>query len=163
MGSSTSGLYASAVSDDAAAPKNRLFVSPLALVSKALGFSPDERTATVWSHIEATQPEYPNTHLPRSFVVNTPAGKFWTHGHATKHMYSAVKKALYSPSFMGANHGMLTQFLLYDYRKSIIRAARSGIHLDGRSRIYGHWEIAFSKRPEDEHPVVMHAKFLGFK
>ncbi|MDO4502742.1 MAG: filamentous hemagglutinin [Coriobacteriia bacterium] len=162
MGSSISGLYV-ATHRDTAAINDKHQVPPVEAIMKAFGISPDERTATVWGHISATQAEYPGTYLPRSFVVNTPNGNFWTHGHATKHMYSAVKKAMESPSFMGANHGMLTQFLLYDYRKSIAKAAKRGIRLDGRSQVYGHWEIAFSKRREDKCPVVMHAKFLGFK
>ncbi len=132
------------------------------LVFDELRIRQGENTATVWFHIKATQQNYPGTHLPRSFIMRTPAGTFWTHGHGTKHMYSTVARALSSTSFNGANHGMLTQFLLYDYRKALIGAAKDGIRLDGVGRTYGHWELGFGKRPDDKYPVVMHAKFLGF-
>ena len=163
MGSGTSGLYegtfgSAGVSERAGAD----FGTGVDRLFKGLGIRPDERTATVWLHMTATQPNYPGTYLPRSFTMRTPNGDFWTHGHGTKHMYSAVRKALGSTSFKGANHGMLTQFLLYDYRKSLIAASKSGIRLDGVGRTYGHWELGFSKRAKNKHPVVMHAKFLGF-
>ena len=158
MGSGKSGLYSGTFGSTEQSVWDEIY----AFASKELGIRKDERTATVWFYMTATQPNYPGTYLPKSFTMKTPAGTFWTHGHGTKHMYSTVAKVLKSTSFNGANHGMLTQFLLYDYRKALAVAAKDGIRLDGVGRNYGHWELGFGKKPKDEYPVVMHAKFLGF-
>ena len=47
-------------------------------------------TSEVWNHITSTAENYSGTVIPKSFEINTPAGKMWTHGNATEHMYEAV-------------------------------------------------------------------------
>lgn len=47
-------------------------------------------TSIVWEHLEPTRGNYGGTDLPRSFNIDTPQGKMWTHGNATKHMHEAI-------------------------------------------------------------------------
>lgn len=131
-------------------------------LGRYLGIDPDEPTATVWWHIEPTQPNYPGTEIPRSFIVNTPNGKFWTHGNATKHMKEVVLSVKDTPLLKGTNPKLYAQFILYDYRKSLTAATRHGISLNAFIR-KGHWEFKFSKSAKDKHTVVVHALFKGFE
>ena len=43
-------------------------------------------SASVWSDITPTQPNYPGTELPRSFIMNTEDGMLWVHGNSMEHM-----------------------------------------------------------------------------
>ena len=159
VGSGTSGLYIGTYGSGQTSISDSL--KGVGAFAKALGVDSNENTATVWRHIIATQGNYRGTYLPRSFVVDTPSGSFWTHGNGTKHMYESIKKAMETPSFKGANHGLLTQFILYDFRESISAAAASGRILYGRKIQTGHWELIFSKTESDKYPVIKHAMFRG--
>lgn len=127
-----------------------------------LGISPDEPTATVWQHIEPTQPNYPGTEIPRSFTISTPNGKFWTHGNATEHMNEAVVSVKDAPLLKGTNPRLYSQFILYDYRKALTAATRGGVPF-GTSVRMGNWEFRFSRNSHDKHTVVIHALFNGFR
>lgn len=130
-------------------------------LSERLGIPPGERTATVWSHITATQPDYPGTKIPQSFVVDTPQGKFWTHGNATEHMSDAVTSLKRDPMLKSTNPNLFSQFILYDYRKALISATSGGIRYN-KSIKSGHWAFVFSKsRETDVNDVVIHALFTG--
>ena len=129
-------------------------------LSSLFGITPDEPTATVWYHIEATQPNYPGTEIPRSFIVDTPNGKFWTHGNATEHMYEAVASIKDAPLLKGTNPRLYAQFILYDYRKALTAATRDGIRFNTVINS-GHWGFKFSKSAKDRHTVVIHALFRG--
>ena len=48
-------------------------------------------TSKIWNKIEPTQEVYPGTDLPRSFNIETVQGQIWVHGHATKHLYEAIR------------------------------------------------------------------------
>ena len=65
------------------------------LFKGTFGFNAQEiwNTSIVWEHIDITQKNYGGTSLPRSFNIDTPQGKMWTHGNATKHMYENIKSA----------------------------------------------------------------------
>ena len=120
-----------------------------------------EPTAKVWAHIKPTQENYVGTEIPRSFLVKTPTGTFWTHGNATKHMNEIVTSAMRKQRLAQANPKLLSQFVLYDYRKSLIDATKNGVVLNKNIRT-NHWDFRFSKRKGDKDTVVIHALFSGF-
>lgn len=129
----------------------------------------DESTAVVWEHIKATQETYSGTVIPKSFEVDvpksskTPAGKMWTHGNATEHMYEAMISIKESPRLKGSNPNLYSQFILYDYYKSLGRAIKKGINFKTTVRI-GNWEFAFAQaRNGQNYPVVKHALFTGLE
>lgn len=119
-------------------------------------------TSVVWSHITATQNDYPGTELPKSFNIDTPQGKIWTHGNATEHMYEAISSLKKSaPTMVNSNPKLYTQFILYDYWKSLGKAVKSGIEYNKKITV-GRWEFILSKpRKAGDNPVVKHAQFKG--
>lgn len=126
-----------------------------------------ETTASVWNHIKPTQENYNGTLLPKSFEVDvpvtkdTPSGKLWTHGNSTEHMYEAISSVNNDPMLRNSNPNLYTQFILYDYYKSVGKAVEKGVNY-GKMIISGDWEFVFSKpRGENKYPVVKHAKFTG--
>ena len=126
-----------------------------------------ETTAAVWKHIKSTQDNYAGTILPKSFEVDvpitdqTPSGKMWTHGNATEHIYEAISSAHFLPNIKNSNPNLYTQFILYDYYKTIGHTVKNGIEY-GKLITLGSWEFVFSKpRKAQDYPVVKHAKFIG--
>jgi len=120
-------------------------------------------TSIVWEHLEPTQGNYGGTDLPRSFNVDTPQGKMWTHGNATKHMHEAILSLKDDPKLKDSNPKLYTQFILYDYWKTLGRTVKSDIKYE-KKITSGSWEFIFSKpRTQDGNPVVKHAKFTGLK
>ena len=118
-------------------------------------------TAEVWQHLKSTQPNYTGTDLPRSFTIDTLMGKMWTHGNATKHMHEAISSLKQNPLLKFSNPHLYTQFILYDYWKSLNNAVRNGITYD---KIINkeHWEFIFAKpRKKGEFPIIKHAKYNG--
>lgn len=129
----------------------------------------DEPTAVVWAHIKQTQPNYSGTLLPRSFEIDvpltkeTPDGKMWTHGNATEHIYEALTSIKEDPRLKGSNPSLYTQFILYDYYKTLGSAVSKGLDYAKTVRI-GNWEFAFAKaRSGASYPVVKHALFTGIE
>lgn len=127
----------------------------------------DESTAAVWKHIESAQENYPGTILPKSFTVdvpitaNTPDGKMWTHGNSTEHIYEAISSCKDNPRLKNSNPMLYTQFILYDYYKSLSKAVINEVKW-GKMITYGNWGFVFSKpRNGQKYPVVKHAKFNG--
>jgi hypothetical protein len=116
-------------------------------------------TSIVWKYIDVTQENYAGTDLPKSFNINTPQGKMWTHGNATKHIYEAILSSKDDPKLKESNPKLYTQFILFDYWKSLNAAVSSGITYE--KKIYsGKWEFIFSKpRKNSDNPVVKHARF----
>ena len=152
MGSGRSGLYSGAT-------------SAIADTDYTLAVSiKEENTSEVWKHIQSTQPVYAGTVIPKSFVIDTPQGKMWTHGNATEHMNEAVTSIKQNaPRIINSNPNMYSQFILYDYWKSLGRATNGGIKY-GKLIRSGKWEFIFSKpRKSGEHPVVKHAQFFGLQ
>lgn len=121
-----------------------------------------KNTSEVWKHIEATHPNYAGTPIPRSFTIDTPAGKMWTHGNATEHMYEAmIATKATAPKLLNSNPNLYSQFILYDYWKTLGKAVSNGIQYE-KIQTIGRWELIFSKpRKEGDKPVVKHSKFLG--
>ena len=78
-------------------------------------------TSIVWKHIDITQENHGGTDLPRSFNIDTPSGKMWTHGNATKHMHEAI---------ISLNPKLYTQFILFDYWVSLSFAVRREIKFE---------------------------------
>ena len=123
----------------------------------------DETTAIVWQHIKSTDSNYPGTEIPKSFTIDTPSGKMWTHGNATEHMYEALSSSNLYPLMKSSNPRLYAQFILYDYYKNLGKAVTNGIKYEVKIQ-KGSWEFIFSKpRSKDKFPVVKHAKFTGFK
>ena len=120
-------------------------------------------TSVVWSQVSATQGNYSGTDLPRSFTIITPQGKMWTHGNATKHMHEAILSLKDDPKLKDSNPKLYTQFIMFDYWKSLGKAVGSGIDYDKKITA-GSWEFIFSKpRGQGLDPVIKHAKFTGLK
>lgn len=120
-------------------------------------------TSIVWDYIETTQETYGGTDLPRSFNVNTPQGNMWTHGNATKHMHEAILSLKDDPKLKDTNPKLYTQFILFDYWKSLGLTVKNGIRYD-KKLTTGSWEFIFSRpRNAGDNPVIKHAKFTGLK
>ena len=130
-------------------------------LSRAVGIRPLRSTAEIWNHIEATDTTYPGTPIPRSFVIATPGGNFWTHPNGTKHMEEALNSIKELPVLKNTNPELFSQFILYDFRQAIIAATSAGLPKNRTKIRSGHWEFVFSKRSSDKYPVVNHAQFLG--
>ncbi len=118
-------------------------------------------TSIVWEHIAVTQDNYGGTDLPRSFNVDTPHGTMWTSNNATKHMHEAILSVRDFPLMKDTNPKLFTQFILYEYWRSLQVAVKNGIQY--RQKIYsGNWEFVFAKpRKPGDTPAVIHAKFTG--
>lgn len=144
-----------------------LFRDTIGSIAQELSF--DEPTAVVWNHITATQDVYNGTKIPRSFEIDvpktamTPDGKMWTHGNATEHMYEAMISIKDNPRLKGSNPNLYTQFVLYDYYKSLGRAISAGVSYKRTTKV-GNWEFAFGPaRKGQKYPVVKHALFTGIE
>lgn len=129
----------------------------------------DEPTAVVWDHITATQDTYGGTLIPKSFEVDvpqssvTPNGKMWTHGNATEHIFEAIVSIKDIPLLKDSNPNLYTQFILYDYYRSLCKAVAKGISFK-RIITIGNWEFAFAPaRKGQKYPVVKHALFTGLE
>jgi len=130
-------------------------------LSNTFSFEPNS-TAVVWNHINPTSENYGGTVIPKSFTIDTPSGKMWTHGNATEHMYdalNAIKKQ--APLIVNSNPNLYSQFILYDYWKTLGAAVGRSIKYE-QIVTERRWEFIFSApRSGAKYPVVKHAKFLG--
>lgn len=127
----------------------------------------EESTASVWQHLSSTQDTYNNTCIPKSFEIDvpisqyTPNGKMWTHGNATEHMVEAVNSVKNNPRLKNSNPKLYSQFILYDYYRTLENSVRKGIKFE-RVVKEGKWEFIFAKpRKGNKYPVVKHAVFSG--
>lgn len=128
-------------------------------------FSVDSQksTAEVWEHIGNPGSKYSGTNLPKYFEIDTPQGKMWTHPNATKHMHETLISTKNNPKLKNSNPNLFTQFILYDYYKSLGGAVNKQIKYN-RIVNKGNWEFKFAKpRNGGKYPVVIHAKFTGLK
>lgn len=126
-------------------------------------FEGGSRTGTVWDNIVPTQDNYPNTKIPRSFVVEVNGQKMWVHGNATEHMYEDVYKGIVTGKATAyTNPDLYTQQLMEDFYGSLEQATSSGI-VYGENIRCGNWEFIFSApRQEGQLPVIKHAQFNGW-
>ena len=120
-------------------------------------------TGTVWDNIKATQDNYPNTNIPRSFEVEVNGQKMWAHGNATEHMYEDVyAKIMAGEGTAYTNPNLYTQELMSDFYGSLEQATVSGIKY-GELIPAGNWEFIFAPpRQEGLLPVIKHAQFNGW-
>lgn len=85
----------------------------------------------------------------------------WTHGNATEHMYEAMVSIKENPRLKTSNPKLYSQFVLYDYYKSLGKAVSNGINYQHIIKV-GNWEFAFAPaRKGQTYPVVKHALFAG--
>ena len=119
--------------------------------------------------IRGTIPLMVHLFEPKSFEIDvpvtkdTPDGKLWTHGNSTEHMYEAITSAKDYPNLKNSNPHLYTQFILYEYYKSVGKAVNTGINYDKIITI-GNWEFIIAKpRAGYKYPVVKHANFIGLK
>ena len=77
----------------APAPNPYAYVGNPTMFADPLGLMPYEG-GTVWDRITPTQPPYPGTLLPQSFVMHTPHGDMWVHPNATDHLYDEARNLL---------------------------------------------------------------------
>ena len=120
-------------------------------------------TGTVWDKMKATQENYPNTVIPKSFEIEVNGEKMWVHGNATEHMYEDVYKRISIGNRTAyINPHLYTQELMGDFYGSLEMATYSGIKY-GEKITKGNWEFIFSEpRKEGQLPVIKHSKFNGW-
>ena len=119
------------------------------------------QTGTVWDNIKATQENYPDTDIPRSFEVEVNGQKMWVHGNATEHIYDDVYAKIAAGESM-TYVDLYTQELMSDFYGSLGQATISGITY-GEKIPAGNWEFIFAPpRQEGLLPVVKHAQFNGW-
>ena len=120
-------------------------------------------TGTVWDNIIATQNNYPNTNIPKSFEVEVNGQKVWVHGNATEHMYEDVyARIMAGEGTAYTNPNLYTQELMSDFYGSLEQATVSGIKY-GELISAGNWEFIFAPpRQEGLLPVIKHAQFNGW-
>ena len=116
-------------------------------------------TGTVWDDIEATQPNYGGSDIPRSFVMNTGGSKVWVHPNATEHV-AEYARARADNMASSQQVGLSTQAYLKSLQAAVGEATRGGVPL-GRTVTVGGWEMKFSQRPTDPLPALMHAFYVG--
>lgn len=127
------------------------------------GLEGGSSTGTVWDNIIATQDNYPNTNIPKSFEVEVNGQKMWVHGNATEHMYEDVyAKIVAGEGTAYTNPNLYTQELMSDFYGSLEQATVSGIQY-GELISAGNWEFIFAApRQEGLLPVIKHAQFNGW-
>jgi hypothetical protein len=144
------------------------YLNGLDKVDKAIKGSDDvikggSETGTVWDNITATQNNYPNTKIPRSFEIKVNGQKMWVHGNATEHMYEDVYKGISTGNGTAyTNPDLYSQELMNDFYGSLEQATSSGITY-GEKITSGNWEFIFATpRQEGQLPVIKHAMFKGW-
>lgn len=77
-------------------------------------------------------------------------------------MNEAVTALKSSQMMANTNPNLLSQFVLYDYRKTLNKVTSQDVKL-GHMYESDHWSIIFKKKKGDTNTVVVHALFKGFK
>ena len=93
-----------------------------------------------------------------------PQKEYWTHANATEHMYEdVVIRALKEHGLDSPRSKLYSQFILYDYRKSLSSLLRRTDFEHGKLFKEGKWEfIVVKPRKKGQNPVIKHAQFLGW-
>ena len=80
---------------------------------------------------------------------------------SSEYAYQAISSCKDNPRLKNSNPMLYTQFILYDYYKSLSKAVINEVKW-GKMVTYGNWGFVFSKpRNGQKYPVVKHAKFNG--
>jgi hypothetical protein len=123
----------------------------------------DENTAEVWNHITVTQPSDISLPIPKSFILSTKSGKYWVNPNGTKHIIDELTSSKTRHQLKQANPNLYSQFLLFDYYKSVNRISSRKI-LYGEKIVSGNWEFIFAEaRNGGKYPVIKHAQFTGWR
>ncbi|WP_413799202.1 DUF6531 domain-containing protein [Streptomyces iranensis] len=142
------------------APNHHGYVSNALNMADPFGLcSGPKGTGTVWDDIEATQPNYPGTELPKSFRMKAGDSEIWVHGNASEHIFEYAKgkaERMASPEQVG----VATQSQLKSLQAAVAEATRDGVPL-GKKIDVGDWELKFSQRPTDPLPALVHALYKG--
>ncbi len=121
-----------------------------------------EKTGTVWDQIEGTQPNYPDSPIPRSFNIDTTSGhRFWVHGNATEHFFEHFTGSLKRSCLDKAR--IATQVHLKSFEAALDKLAKQGYEFDKLYLVDG-WEIKIGQRSvvsTDKNPQVYHARYIG--
>ena len=127
---------------------------------ETIGYN-DWNTSIIWEQLDLTQECYEGTELAKSFNIKTSLGDMWVHPNATKHMHEAIISLKSDPRLKDSNPLLYTQFILYDFWKSLDVSIKNGIEYNKIIQI-GRWEFIFAKpRKEGLNPVIKHARFVG--
>ena len=113
-------------------------------------------SAKVWNDITPTQPNYPGTEVPRSFVIKTDGETLWVHGNATEHMAEYLIKQANTGHSQGETK-LSAQIMLYDMQQSLGVVTKKGISY-GRILHHGNWDFIIKKaRNGEPYDAVIHA------
>lgn len=117
-------------------------------------------TAGVWDWINATDPNYPGTVVPKSFNLKTASGKdIWVHPNATEHILEDVYKSKVLRNAMDKQtRDLAAQGELWSLRRAVSDATRHGIVYDKLLIVDG-WELKFGPPRTGPNPALTHAKF----
>jgi hypothetical protein len=117
-------------------------------------------TGTVWDDIAATQPDYPGSQLPRSFVLAAGDTEVWVHGNATEHIGEYLS-GMASRGATQAQVNMATQAQLSSLQSAVAEAGSGGLPLGRIIDVEG-WELKFSApREAGQLPALVHALHTG--
>ena len=137
------------------------YVDPLGLSKNIIPMGstcPKEKTGTVWDNIEATQPVYDGSQLPKSFNINVNGQTLWVNPNGTKHMLEYVTRD-------GQHIGTFTnpvnsQMMLTEFESALtdainINGLKMGDMIHG-----GNWEfIIVPPRQDGLNNVIKHARY----
>ena len=113
-------------------------------------------SAEVWKDIIPTQPNYPGTALPRSFVIKTDGETLWVHGNSTEHMAEYLIKHT-NTGHSQESAKLVAQIMLYDMQQSLGAVTKNGVSY-GRILHHGNWDFIISKARNGElYNAVIHA------
>lgn len=113
-------------------------------------------SAGVWNDITPTQPNYPGTALPRSFVIKTDGETLWVHGNATEHMAEYLIKQT-NTGHSQESTKPAAQIMLYDMQQSLGAVTKNGVSY-GRILHHGNWDFIINKaRNGESYDAVIHA------
>jgi len=113
-------------------------------------------SAGVWNDITPTQPNYPGTTLPRSFIIKTDGETLWVHGNATEHMAEYLIKQT-NTGHSQESTKLVAQIMLYDMQQSLGAVTKNGVSYR-RILHHGNWDFIINKaRNGESYDAVIHA------
>ena len=115
-------------------------------------------TTNIWKQITPTQPNYPGTVIPRSFIIKTLNYTFWVHGNATEHIADYLNKQSKEGHSQGSTK-IEAQIILSDMHISLSKVTEKGIHYN-TSLKHGNWEFVIkASRNKSEYDIIIHAMY----
>ena len=107
-----------------------------------------------WNSIKGTQPNYPKTQVPRSFVINglmVNGKEVWVHGNATKHIAEFVHAS--SKKFAGGK--LVENEIMFSFMDAVEQASKK-ISKSGRNQfVVGGWEIGINSDTATVYHALM--------